>query len=107
MIQNLDKKHKTWVTWEERAASHPAPYDDRGKVESFCLRAEKSTLERNRRHKALTYFETKGALLMRKAEVVAASTEHETYLPARQVALDDDVYYIVKQTHERLGHVRL
>jgi hypothetical protein len=39
--------------------------------------------------------------------VVAASTERETYLPARQVALDDDVYYIVKQTHERLGHVRL
>jgi hypothetical protein len=41
---------------------------------------------------------------MRKAEVVAAGTEHETYLPARQVALDDDVYYIVKQAHERLGH---
>lgn len=35
---------------------------------------------------------------MRKAEVVAAGTEHETYLPARQVALDDDIYYIVKQT---------
>jgi hypothetical protein len=44
---------------------------------------------------------------MRKAEVVAAGTEHETYLLARQVALDDDVYYNVKQTHERLGHVRL
>ena len=40
---------------------------------------------------------------MRKAEVVAAGTEHETHLPARQVALDDDVYYITKQTHERLG----
>lgn len=26
------------------------------------------------------------------------------HLPARQVTLDDDVYYIVKQTHERLGH---
>ena len=43
---------------------------------------------------------------MRKAEVVAAGTEHETHLPARQVALDDDVY-IVKQTHERLGHAQL
>ena len=44
---------------------------------------------------------------MRKAEVVAAGTEHEIHLPARQVALDDDVYYVVKQTNERLGHTQL
>ena len=36
--------------------------------------------------------------------MVAAGTEHETHLPVRQVALDDDVYYVVKQTTERLGH---
>lgn len=36
---------------------------------------------------------------MRKPEVITAGT-----LPLRQVALDDDVYYIIKQTHERLGH---
>lgn len=41
---------------------------------------------------------------MRKPEVITAGTEHGTHLPLRQVALDDDVYYIIKQTHERLGH---
>jgi hypothetical protein len=55
--------------------------------------------------KALKYFEIKGTLLMRKPEVFAKEIKHEVYLPLRQVTLDDDVYYIIKQTHERLKHV--
>jgi len=41
---------------------------------------------------------------MRKPKVITTSTEHEIHLPLRQAALDDDVYYIIKQTHKRLGH---
>jgi transposase InsO family protein len=66
--------------------------------------SEKNGLERNRRAKALKYFEMKGTLLMRKPEVFAAGTDHEVRLPLRQAALDDDVYYVIKQAHERLGH---
>jgi hypothetical protein len=46
----------------------------------------------------------KGTLLMRKPEIFAEGTDHEVALPLRQVALNDDVYYIIKQAHERLGH---
>jgi hypothetical protein len=38
----------------------------------------------------------KGTLLMRKAEIVSKDTEHQAELPLRQVALDDDVYYVIK-----------
>ena len=41
---------------------------------------------------------------MRKPEIIASDTDHEVHLPLHQVALDDDVYYVIKQTHERLRH---
>jgi Integrase zinc binding domain len=66
--------------------------------------AEKGNQERNRRQKALRYFAIKGTLLIRKPETFAGGTDHEVHLPLRQVALDDDVYYVIKQAHERLGH---
>src|SRR5205807_900074 len=47
----------------------------------------------------------KGTLLMRKSETIAPDTDDEVHLPLRHVALDDDVYYVIKQAHERLGHV--
>lgn len=40
---------------------------------------------------------------MPKPETVTDSTDHEIH-PLRQATLDDDVYYIIKQTHESLGH---
>ena len=42
---------------------------------------------------------------MRKSETIAPDTDDEVHLPLRHVALDDDVYYVIKQAHERLGHV--
>jgi hypothetical protein len=103
MLQNPQKKHKTRVTWEERGhlIRHLTMTEETWKT---LPTAQKGILERNRHHKAVTYFQMKGTLLMRKPEIIAAGTEHETHLPLRQVALDDDVYYIIKQTHERLGH---
>jgi IS30 family transposase len=103
MIQNPEKRHKTRITREERGhlIRHLTMTEEAWKA---LPTAEKDTVERNRRHKALTYFAMKGTLLMRKPEVVAAGTEHEIRLPLRQAALDDDIYYIIKQTHERLGH---
>jgi len=85
MVQNRGKKHNTWVTWEERGHLNQrlAMAEETWKA---LPKGRKSTLERDRCHKALTYFETKEALLMRKAEVVAAGTEHETHLPARRTA---------------------
>jgi hypothetical protein len=33
---------------------------------------------------------------MRKPETFAEGTDYEVYLPLRQVALDDDVYYVIR-----------
>jgi hypothetical protein len=41
---------------------------------------------------------------MRKPETFAEGTDHKVYLPLRQVALNDDVYYVIKQVYERLKH---
>jgi hypothetical protein len=41
---------------------------------------------------------------MRKPEIIAKGIKHEAYLLFRQVALDNDVYYTIKQTHERFNY---
>jgi hypothetical protein len=46
----------------------------------------------------------KGTLLMRKPEIFAEGTDYKIALPLRQVALNKDVYYIIKQAYERLGY---
>jgi hypothetical protein len=46
----------------------------------------------------------KGTLFIRKPETVAPGTDYKAYLPLRQVTPDDDVYYVIKQAHERLEH---
>ena len=45
--------------------------------------SEKDSQERNRRAKALKYFEMKEILLMRKPEIFAEGTDHEVRLPLR------------------------
>lgn len=46
----------------------------------------------------------KGTMLMRKLETIAAGTNHEACLPLRQAVLDQQIYYVIKQSRERLGH---
>lgn len=46
----------------------------------------------------------KGTMLMRKLETIAASTNHEACLPLRQAVLDQQIYYVIKQSRERLKH---
>jgi predicted protein tyrosine phosphatase len=41
---------------------------------------------------------------MHKLETIAAGTNHEARLPLCQAVLDQEIYYVIKQTHERLGH---
>jgi hypothetical protein len=103
MIKNLARQNKTRLTFEERGhmIRHLTMTDSAWRD---LPTSEKSNQERNRRAKALKFFEMKGTLLMRKPETVALGTDHEAHLSLRQVALDDDVYYVIKQAHERLGH---
>ena len=103
MIYNPKKKNKARLSFEDRGhmIRHLTMTEDAWRK---LPSTEKGSQERNRRVKALKYFEMKGTLLMRKPEVFAKGTEHEVDLPLRQVALDDDVYYTIKQTYERLGH---
>jgi hypothetical protein len=86
VIQNPEKKHKNWITWKERGhlIRHLTMTEEAWKALPL---AEKNTLKRNWCHKLST--------LGRKGLF--------SY-PLRQATLDDDVYYIIKQTHERLGH---
>jgi hypothetical protein len=58
MIQNPKKKHKTWITWKEREhfIRHLQMTEEAWKALPL---AEKDTLKRSRRHKALTYFKMK------------------------------------------------
>jgi hypothetical protein len=103
MIQNQSRRNKARLTFEERG--HMIRHLTMTETEWRDLpSSEKDSRERNRRAKALKYFEMKGTLLMRKPEVFAEGTDHEVRLPLRQAALDDDVYYVIKQAHERLGH---
>jgi hypothetical protein len=36
--------------------------------------------------------------------MIVKGTKHEAYLPLRQVALDNDVYYTIKQAYERFSY---
>jgi hypothetical protein len=103
MIKNPNRRNKTRLTFEERGhmIRHLTMTESTWRD---LPTSEKGSQERNRRVKALKYFEMKGTLLMRKPETIAPDTDHEVHLPLRQVALDDDVYYVIKQAHERLGH---
>jgi ABC-type uncharacterized transport system YnjBCD ATPase subunit len=95
MIHNPNRKNKARVTFEERG--HMIR---RLTISDAAWKAlppsEKGSQERNRRQKALKYFEMKGTLLIRRPETIAQGTDHEVVLPLCQVALDDDVYYIIK-----------
>lgn len=103
MIKNPNRRNKARLTFEERGhmIRHLTMTESTWRD---LPTSEKGSQERNRRVKALKFFEMKGTLLMRKPETFAPGTDHETHLPLRQVALDDDVYYVIKQAHERLGH---
>jgi hypothetical protein len=46
----------------------------------------------------------KGTLLIRRPEIVGKDTKHQAKLSFRQVALDNDVYYVIKQAYKRLEH---
>jgi len=103
VIKNPNRRNKTRLTLEEHG--HMIRHLKMTESTWRGLPAsEKGSQERNRRVKALKFFEMKGTLLMRKPETVAPGTDHETHLPLRQVVLDHDVHYVIKQVHERLGH---
>jgi hypothetical protein len=82
MLYNLERKHETQITWEERGflVQHLTMSEDTWKA---LPKAEKGILGRNQRHKAPTYFGMKGTPLIRKPEAITADTEHETNLPLR------------------------
>jgi hypothetical protein len=103
MVNNPNRRNKTRLTFEERGhmIRHLTMTESTWKN---LPTLEKGSQERNRRSKAFKYFEIKGTLLIRKPEMIAKGTKHEAYLPLRQVALDNDVYYIIKQAHERFGY---
>jgi predicted site-specific integrase-resolvase len=42
-------------------------------------------------------------MLMHKLETIAAGANHKVRLPLRQAVLDQEVYYVIKQSRERLG----
>jgi hypothetical protein len=44
---------------------------------------EKGSQKRNRRSKAIKYFEIKGTLLIRKPEIIAKGIKYEAYLSLR------------------------
>jgi hypothetical protein len=102
-IKTPNRRNKTRLTFEE--SGHVIRHLTMTETTWRDLpTSEKGIQERSRRAKALKYFEMKGTLLMRKPETVAPRTDNETHLSLRQAALDDDVYYVIKQTHEQLGY---
>jgi hypothetical protein len=46
-------------------------------------------------------------MFIHKPETITASTDHETHLPLRQAVLDQEIYYVIKQTYKRLGYTGL
>jgi hypothetical protein len=89
MIKNPNRRNKARLTFEERGhmIRHLTMTESTWRD---LPTSEKGSQERNRRVKALKFFEMKGTLLMRKPETFAPGTDHETHLPLRQVALDDE-----------------
>jgi hypothetical protein len=82
MINNPNRRNKTRLTFKERGhmIRHLIMTDTNWKE---LPPSDKGSQERNRRLKALKYFEMKGTLLMRKPEIFAEGTDHKIALPLR------------------------
>jgi hypothetical protein len=104
IINNSNRRNKTRLIFKERGyiIRHLTMTESTWRD---LPTLEKSNQKRNRRAKTLKYFEIKGTLLIYKPETIAKGINHEIYLLFRQAALDDDVYYIIKQAHKRLEYI--
>jgi hypothetical protein len=103
MIHNPNRRNKSRLTFEARRhmIRHLTMTETTWKD---LPSSNKGSQERNRRQKALKYFEIKGPLLIRKPEILTEGAGHKIALPLRQAALDENIYYIIKSVYERLRH---
>jgi ABC-type uncharacterized transport system YnjBCD ATPase subunit len=82
MVKNPTRRNKTRLTFEERGhmIRHLTMTESAWRD---LPTSEKGNQERNKRAKALKFFEIKETLLMRKPETVASGTDHKADLPLR------------------------